>query len=158
VICSFFHNNKFNKYSNYTCCLNSGANFYITVGNPPAAAFTGTPTKGTAPLSVSFTDQSSGTITSRQWEFGDGGTSTAKDPSHTFNSAGTFTVKLTVSNEFGSDDETKSNYITVGDSPVAAFSVSNTSINQGENLQFTDQSTNQPTSWSWDFGDGSTSI
>ena len=79
----------------------------------PVAAFTGTPTSGTSPLTVNFTDQSTNNPTSWQWNFGDGGTSTQKNPSHTYNSAGTYTVELLVSNGYGSDTEFKNNYITV---------------------------------------------
>ena len=53
--------------------------------------------------------------TSWSWTFGDGGTSTAQNPSHTYTAAGTYTVTLTASNAFGSDGETKTNYITVTD-------------------------------------------
>ncbi len=56
---------------------------YITVSSPvppPVAAFSGTPTSGTAPLTVSFTDHSTNSPTSWSWTFGDGGTSTAAEP------------------------------------------------------------------------------
>jgi len=82
---------------------------------PPVAAFTGSPLSGEAPLNVSFTDQSSGAPTSWSWTFGDGGSSTAQNPSHTYTSAGTYTVSLTASNAQGSDDEIKTNYITVNE-------------------------------------------
>jgi PKD repeat protein len=76
------------------------------------ANFTGSPTSGAVPLTVDFTDQSTG-ATSWSWNFGDTGTSTLQDPSHTYTSAGTYTVSLTASNASGSDTETKTNYITV---------------------------------------------
>ena len=80
----------------------STASHTITVTTPPGplANFTFTPTTGTAPLAVSFTDAStpSGTITNWAWDFnGDGATdSTAQDPNYTFTGAGTFDVTLTV--------------------------------------------------------------
>ena len=80
---------------------------------PPTAAFTGAPTSGDAPLLVSFTDQSSGSPTSWSWNFGDLGTSSAQNPSHTYTSPGTYTVSLTATNAYGSDGETKVDYITV---------------------------------------------
>jgi len=80
---------------------------------PPTAAFSGSPTSGTVPLNVSFTDQSSGSPTSWSWTFGDGGNSTSQNPSHTYNSAGTYSVTLSVSNSAGNDALTKTNYITV---------------------------------------------
>jgi PKD repeat protein len=82
-------------------------------GTAPVAAFSGTPTSGTAPLAVTFTDQSSNSPTTWSWSFGDGGTSTAKNPSHSYTAAGNYTVTLTAANSYGSDPETKSNYISV---------------------------------------------
>lgn len=132
-----------------------------TVNNPPVAAFTGTPVTGTAPLTVNFTDQSSYSPTSWSWTFGDGGTSTAQNPSYTYTTAGTYSVTLTVTNAYGSDALTKTNYITVTapntDPPVASFVGSPTSGDYPLTVGFTDQSTNNPTSWSWTFGDGGTS-
>ncbi|MBP6876235.1 MAG: S8 family serine peptidase [Candidatus Eisenbacteria bacterium] len=87
---------------------------YITVTtcSAPVAAFSGTPLSGNTPLTVVFTDQSSGSPTSWSWNFGDGGTSTAQNPSHVYTSEGSFTVTLTATNACGSDGETKTNYIT----------------------------------------------
>lgn len=90
------------------------------VGNPPVAAFSGTPTSGDNPLTVSFSDASTNSPTSWSWTFGDGGTSSAANPNHTYYSAGTYTVSLTVSNAYGSDSETKTSYITVTDPPVGS--------------------------------------
>jgi len=86
---------------------------YASAPQPPVANFSGNPTSGTAPLAVAFTDLSSGVPTSWSWTFGDGGTSTAQNPSHTYTGAGDFTVSLTATNALGSDAETKTNYITV---------------------------------------------
>jgi PKD repeat protein len=61
----------------------------------PTANFTATPTSGTAPLNVQFTDTSTGQITAWSWTFGDGTTSTAQNPSHSYSSAGTYSVSLT---------------------------------------------------------------
>jgi PKD repeat protein len=78
------------------------------------ANFSGSPTSGTAPLAVSFTDLSSGSPTSWSCNFGDGGTSTAQNPGHTYTAEGTYTVTLTATNACGSDGETKTGYVTVG--------------------------------------------
>lgn len=80
---------------------------------PPVAEFSGTPTSGTAPLQVNFTDLSVNNPTGWSWTFGDGGSSTAQNPSYSYASPGTYTVSLTASNAFGSDIETKTGYITV---------------------------------------------
>jgi len=81
----------------------------VNTGPPPApvAEFSGSPTSGTEPLTVSFTDLSTGSITSWSWTFGDGGTVTTENPSHQYTSAGTYTVSLTVTGPGGSDGETK---------------------------------------------------
>jgi PKD repeat protein len=84
-------------------------------GTSPTAAFSATPTSGPAPLTVQFTDQSSGGPTAWQWDFQNDGTvdSTQQNPSFAFASPGTYSVKLTVSNVSGEDTTTKSGYITV---------------------------------------------
>ena len=131
---------------------------YITVTcTPPTANFSGTPTAGEEPLTVDFTDMSTG-ATSWSWNFGDGGTSTSQDPSHTYTAAGTYTVTLTATNSCGSDNEVKTDYITVSPCtlPVAGFVGSPTVGDAPLTVDFTDQSTNA-TSWSWNFGDGGTS-
>lgn len=70
--------------------------------DPPAAAFTAEPDSGTAPLNVSFLDESSGQITSWAWSFGNGGTSSQQNPAYTFQAAGSYAVTLTVTGPGGS--------------------------------------------------------
>lgn len=81
--------------------------------NPPTASFSGVPTSGTAPLDVSFSDTSSNAPTSWAWDFGDGASSTAQNPMHTYTSTGSYTVSLTVVNADGSDTDVQTNYVTV---------------------------------------------
>jgi PKD repeat protein len=86
-----------------------------SVVNPPVADFTGTPTIVQVGSSVTFTDQSSNTPTSWSWSF-PGGTpssSTVQNPTVTYNTVGTYSVTLTVTNSAGNDTITKTNYITV---------------------------------------------
>jgi len=77
----------------------------LTAGLPPVAAATATPTSGPAPLSVSFSSSGSkdpnGGVVTYSWDFGDGQTSTQLNPTHTYISAGTYAVKLTVANNSG---------------------------------------------------------
>jgi len=75
------------------------------------ANFSATPTADIAPLTVHFTDTSQGTPTSWNWDFGDGGTSASRDPSHTYTNIGKYTVNLTATNAYGSDTKTRLNYI-----------------------------------------------
>lgn len=130
---------------------------HIAVPGPPIADFSATPLSGCAPLTVDFTDLSddnNSAITSWSWNFGDGNTSTDQNPSHQYANAGTYTVTLTVENGCGEDSEVKIAYIIAANAPVADFIADNTSGCAPLTVNFTDLSTNNPTSWSWDFGDG----
>ncbi len=131
----------------------------VTVLVPPAAAFSAIPTSGSVPLNVTFTDKSTGSPVSWNWSFGDGTSSIEKNPVHIYSKTGRYTVGLTARNAAGSKTLTRSNYIVVNAlrPPVAAFSASKTSGKAPFNVTFTDKSTGSPASWSWAFGDGSTS-
>ena len=111
---------KFQQYDNYPVTSDGFAFDDISVtggpgGTAPTADFTADVTSGTTPLAVSFTDASTDVPTAWSWTFGDGGTSSAQNPSHTYTTAGTYTVSLTASNAFGSDVLTRTDYITVTD-------------------------------------------
>jgi PKD repeat protein len=129
---------------------------------PPVAIFTGSPTNGTAPLTVTFTDTSTGSITNRSWNFGDASTTniTATSVQHVYSSVGTNTVTLTVSGLGASANSIRTNYIVVGSAgpppPVASFSGTPTSGTEPLGVTFTDASTGSITNWFWDFGNGST--
>jgi PKD repeat protein len=131
---------------------------YISVIPLPIADFTANQTVINAGQSVQFTDLSTN-ATSYSWTFSGGtpSTSTAQNPSVTYNTPGTYTVTLIASNAGGSDTETKTAYITVNTvvvTPIAEFTANTTSITEGGSVQFTDQSTNNPTSWAWTFTGG----
>lgn len=83
----------------------------------PVANFSADTIIGKSPLTVNFMDESTGDITSRNWNFGDGSSSTVQNPSHTYNSLGTYTVSLTVTGPGGSDSDTEIDFITV-EAPV----------------------------------------
>jgi len=109
------------------CCCPSGSDSYdistdvmrfklvLSSAGPsvPTVSFDADQTIGPAPLVVNFTDQSANSPTSWSWDFGDGGTSTAQNPSHTFTAIGYHTVTLTAANARGSDTLVRTNYITV---------------------------------------------
>jgi YVTN family beta-propeller protein len=160
---------KSGKYS-VTLTLNETGNksavtksSYITVSNgfeAPIATFSASPASGKVPLTVSFTDQSTGSPTSRKWTFGDGTHSTGENPVHTYGKAGLYSVTLTASNEKGSNTLTKSGYIIVSNvlnGPVTSFSASQTSGEAPLTVDFTGQGKGSPTSWKWSFGDGNDS-
>ncbi len=115
------------------------------------ADFIATPLSGNAPLNVQFTDASTGNITSWAWDF-DNDTnidSFLQNPQYTYNNPNTYTVSLTVTGPGGSDNATKVDYIAI--SPVADFTATPLSGNAPLNVQFTDTSTGNITSWAWDF-------
>jgi trimeric autotransporter adhesin len=97
------------------------------VGTPPSANFAASPQSGTAPLVVSFTNTSSGAPDAWEWDFQNDGIvdSTVQNPTFTFATPGTYTVKLTVSNSAGSSTLTRPGYITVspseGESSTVTF-------------------------------------
>lgn len=125
----------------------------------PRADFSADVTSGFAPLAVQFTDLSTGSPASFAWDFGDGNISSTQNPKNTYNKAGLFTVKLTVSSSSGASSEIKTNLINaIGiDGPVAAFSADPTSGLKPLSVVFKDLSSGNPTAWAWDFGDGNTS-
>jgi len=110
--------------------LSATATVTITVAPPPnkspVAAASATPVSGYAPLTVSFSSSGSfdpdGTLVGYSWNFGDGGTSTAANPSHTYNSVGTFTATLTVTDDRGGTSG-KSVTITVNPDPAKVLHV-----------------------------------
>ena len=132
---------------------------YIAVSFPPPVAnFAATPTSGVAPLSVSFADGSAGSISSYSWDFGDGSSSNSVNPNHTYATPGIYTVTLTVTGPGGSDSSTRSGLIDVAHpAPMANFTVDTTTGIAPVLASFSDTSMGAITSYSWDFGDGSTS-
>lgn len=108
--------------------------------NPPVANFSDT----TSGLTANFTDSSTdsdGTIASRSWNFGDGGTSTTTNPSHTYTAAGTYTVSLTVTDNDGATN-TKTASVTVssgggGGGNVLQNGVALTNQSAAKNAQLT---------------------
>ncbi len=125
---------------------------------PPVANFIADKTEGTTPLTVKFTDTSTNSPTGWAWNFGDGSTSTAQSPEHTFNGAGTYTVTLVATNADGHSNE-KPMDITVNrvpTPPVANFTANKTEGTTPLTVKFTDKSTNSPTGWKWNFGDETT--
>ncbi|MFT5288795.1 MAG: PKD repeat protein [Planctomycetota bacterium] len=141
-----------------TSVLNNG----IVVGNggpgPPTAGFSANPTSGAAPLAVQFTDTSSGAIDTWAWVFGDGATSAQRNPSHTYTTAGTYSVLLTVTGPGGTDTELLVNGIVVNTpAPDSSFSANPTNGDAPLVVQFTDTSSGSVNAWLWDFGDGASS-
>ena len=113
-------------------------------------------------LVASFTDTSTddGSIDSWSWDFGDGGSSSQQNPTHSYAVAGSYTVTLTVTDDQGETGNV-SQQVTLtapaaNNPPSASFSVNVSELT----ANFTDSSSDADgnvVSWSWDFGDGATS-
>lgn len=128
----------------------------------PVAAFSATVTAGSVPLTVAFTDLSTGNVNARLWSFGDGSFSTEANPVHTFTSEGSFDVTLTALGFGGQDQDVRADLIAVSgpggpNAPQAAFVLDRTAGNVPLTVNFGDRSSGDITQWSWNFGDGSTS-
>jgi PKD repeat protein len=132
-------------------------NAYIEVtGLAPVASFSANATSGYRPLTVAFTDASTGIPTAWNWSFGDGNYSNIQNPEFTYNITGLYNVTLNVSNTCGYNISTRVDYINVStpSAPVAQFSANTTSGYKPLAVKFTDSSTGIPTAWNWSFGDG----
>jgi PKD repeat protein len=130
---------------------------FALVLSPPGADFTCTPGEGNAPLAVQFNDTSTGIVTAWRWDFGDGNTSTDRNPSHTYANAGNYTVALNASNAHGFNVSTVSSAVRVLAPPAAGFTYTPGEGNAPLTVQFTDTSAGTVTAWHWTFGDGTTS-
>ena len=141
---------------------------------PPNPSFTMSTTSGMAPLSVAFTNTTSGQASAWQWDFGDGSGSTLQHPTHVYSTPGGYTVVLTAIGPGGSVSKTAATSITVGGSnaiisavraavsavvetpPTTDFTISSTSGIAPLTVNFTNTTT-RASGWLWYFGDGATS-
>ncbi|MBS1747171.1 MAG: PKD domain-containing protein [Bacteroidetes bacterium] len=136
---------------------------YVTVYENPVINFSAQPESGCVPLTVQFTDNStagSGSINQWIWDFGDGITSTDKNPSHTYFISDTFSVTLTTINSFGCKNTLQQeDLIKVGDVILDSFTYSYVSACKPPvAVTFNNLSqSNSDLTFFWDFGDGNTS-
>ncbi|MCB0706924.1 MAG: PKD domain-containing protein [Saprospiraceae bacterium] len=126
----------------------------VVISTQPLADFSASPTAGCAPLLVDFTNLSSDNSETFLWEFPGGvpASSTAINPTVSYDVAGTYSVTLIATNSSGSDTLTLTDFISIDDIPDASF----TTITTGLTVDFTNTTTNA-TSYFWDFGDGNNS-
>jgi len=133
---------------------------FVEVGVGPEAEFSSDETEISTGQAVFFYDESIGNTNGWSWTFY-GATPSAsflENPGPIYYyEAGVYTVKLTVYNDFGSDEITKVDYITVHGIPTADFTADSVNIPVGYGVDFEDLSTGDPSSWEWTFEGGSPS-
>lgn len=130
---------------------------YAEVERGRCAGFAQSATTAIAPTALVFTDTSSGDNTSWLWDFGDGATSTDRNPTHEYTAAGVYTVTLTVSGNDGADQYMVRDALTIHQAAVADFSASDSRGVRPLPVTFNNLSAGDIDTWQWDFGDGSTS-
>ena len=136
---------------------------YVTAYAPPVVNFKASDTTGCFPLDVQFTDLSapgSGSITSREWDFGDGFTSSEANPVHSYTALGNYNVSLRITNSNGCITTlSKQQYVKVTSGVIAGFTFTTpNSCRPPTSINFTNSSTGTGTlAYNWSFGDGGNS-
>ncbi|MFT7592223.1 MAG: PKD repeat protein, partial [bacterium] len=137
-------------------CLLIGVSAY----GQSTSNFTADTTNGCTPVTVNFSDKSTGKITNWYWTFGNGNTSTKQNPSAIFYKPGTYTVTLKTTDDTGKEiTETKTTYVEVFELPVADFKPLKTSGCAPLSVPFTNKTKEgsaKIVDVTWDFGDGNT--
>ena len=126
----------------------------VFVPAEPGTDFSADKTMALEGQPVQFTDESTGPVTSWQWDFGDGTNDTVQNPSHTYSSAGTYTVSLTTATLLVSRTVTKTNHIAVYPRLQADFLVSSVKSQEGQIIVFfinTSSGGVAPLTYAWDF-------
>lgn len=126
----------------------------ITVSPAPTVNFSTATVTGCSPLSVSFSNTTTGSPT-YSWNFGDGSPlSSSATPTHIYSTTGNYTVTLIATQGSCADTLIRTNYIQVNAGPLASFSSNVSSACLGDSIRFTNASTGTITSYTWDFDDG----
>jgi len=140
---------------------NGDADIYLsTLGTsrpPLSSGFGQNITQGEPPLTVAFSDLTTGEVAGWLWDFGDNTTSTEQNPVHVYSSAGSRSVTLTVHNDCQRDAIRKQDLISVGTAPIAQFTADQVNGPIPFNVSFQDRSLGNPVQWLWDFGDNTNS-
>ncbi len=136
----------------------------ITVSNnqSPTASFVYSPTSPEINSPVHFNASEStdpdGTITSWDWDFGDGRHGSGEEVNHTYSDTGTYTVVLVVTDDSGNTDSVSKTLTVIDGTPIASFTFSPGNPNVGDTVTFNASGSSDPNgrieNWLWDFGDG----
>jgi PKD repeat protein len=125
----------------------NGFQLQLVSYDAPVAAFSGTPTSGAAPLTVTFINSSTGSITNSVWKFGDGNSvtnSSTAGVSHLYANPGTYTVTLVVTGPGGTSSATNTSYITVNAGVITPISITRGSMHINASGAATFAFTNAP--------------
>lgn len=125
----------------------------------PVISFPGFPQLGCVPYTTIFSASINtlDNVTSYLWDFGDGATSTATTPTHTYPLQGTYNVSLTIITSTGCTEQYVLNYaINAGRKPIISFTALPNPVCAFSNVQFT-STVSEGDTWQWNFGDGTTS-
>ncbi len=146
--------------NNVGCSATGQKNNFICLTQAPTVNFTATPRIACAPpYTISFADSSIATNgLSYLWDFGDGNSSTLRNPVHTYLNSGNFNVRLTVTDTVCSQTSTsiRNSFIRTTNL-LSNPRISDDTICLSQPIQFTDSSIGTPTTWLWNFGNGVTS-
>lgn len=126
-----------------------------TIAGSVTASFGVTPSSGVAGVTTFVCSNTSSGATSFAWNFGDGGTSSAQNPTHVYVAPGTYTIQLTANGSGGQSFASHAVSVTSGVAADFTFSPSNPTTQQ--NITFSDRSSGSVVAWQWSFGDGTTS-
>ncbi|MEA2054570.1 MAG: PKD domain-containing protein [Candidatus Thermoplasmatota archaeon] len=137
---------------------------HINISNvPPVAGYSFSPSSPKDVDVIHFSDESydtDGSVVLWYWEFGDGQTSTAQNPIHTYSDDGTYMINLTVTDDDGASGTITYNVFVRNAPPMADFYYVPPSPYDLDNVSFYDSSGDADghiVSYSWEFGDGNTS-
>ncbi|TNE81578.1 MAG: T9SS type A sorting domain-containing protein [Bacteroidetes bacterium] len=151
----------FNNTGNILYVADRGNHVIRAIDFTPVADFFASPTSTNVNVTVKLTDQSNG-ATSWSWaispnsnfNYVNGTNANSENPELQFTQTGSYSVTLTATNAYGNNVKTRNGYINISaistnDPPVAEFVASKTNGTVGDIINFTDQSTNTPSSWTW---------
>ena len=141
-------------------CVSRTSKNVVVLPGQPIVDFEADTVQGCTPLVVNFIDQSQSTVfDTYEWDFGDGFTSTERNPTHIYRTAGRYTVTLYAENELGVGDElVRENYIEVYSRAIADFSVNPQTVFIPDQTVFFNNNSINAFAFEWDFGDGSISM